>query len=268
EGNNPGCDFVQIDGTLTILGTTATPATVRVKSLQLSNVTGNVFNFNSANAYTWRILSTSDGITGFSRNVINFDASGFTNSLGTGALFLDISADGRDLLVRFVPTLPNLSLNQPVWTSQGPTYITGNGNSIIPPDDPATGAIQAIAVHPTNPNTAWIGTVNGGVWMTNNLNWSRTNGINDDSLGGIDDALETPTWTPLGQNLPSLATATLAVSPYDRFGVIVTNATPLNQMVLFLGTGSFSSSADGGTAAGLFRSLDGGTTWAEVGNFD
>lgn len=268
EGNNPGWDFQKITGSLNVIATTATPATVRVKSLQLSNSPGNVSNFNSANAYTWRILSTTTGITGFSRAVVNLNTTGFTNSIGSGAFGLDLSADGRDLMLRFVPTLPNLSFAQPVWTAQGPTYITGNQNSILPPDDPATGAVQAVAPHPTNPNIAWIGSVNGGIWMTTNLNWSRTNGINDDSIGPVDDAAETPTWIALGQNLPSLAITAITVSAFDRFGAVVTNATPLNQMVLLAGTGSYSSSERGGAAAGLFRSLDGGTTWEETGNFD
>ncbi|MBC7852688.1 MAG: hypothetical protein IAF94_04555, partial [Pirellulaceae bacterium] len=268
EGNNPGWDFQKVTGGVTIISTPASKATIRVKSLQLNNTPGNVSNFNPANAYTWRILSTTTGISGFSRSVINLDTTGFTNAMGPGALLVDISADGRDLLLRFVPTLPYLSFNQPVWTSQGPTYITGNENSILAPNDPASGAVQAIAVHPTNPNVAWIGAVNGGIWMTTNLNWSTTNNINDDNLGGVDDPAETPTWTAIGQNLPSIAIAGLAVSPYDPSGAAVTNATPLNQIILYAGTGSFSSSAQGGTAAGLFRSLDGGTTWTRIGNFE
>src|SRR3982751_5464194 len=47
----------------------------------------------------------------------------------------DVSGDGRDLLLRFLPVLPNLSFPQPVWTSQGPSDFTGNQNSILPPDD-------------------------------------------------------------------------------------------------------------------------------------
>ncbi|NOS70945.1 MAG: LEPR-XLL domain-containing protein [Verrucomicrobia bacterium] len=267
EGNNPGWDFQKINGSLTMVATTANPATIRVKSLQLNNAPGNVTNFNSATAYTWRILSTTSGIIGFNRSVVTLNAANFTNSLGSGALVLDVSADGRDLLVRFVPTLPNLAIGQPVWTSQGPTYITGNENSILSPDDPASGAVQVIAVHPTDPRIAWLGSVNGGIWRTSNLDWSTTNGINDNGVGGTDEAAETPTWIPLGQDLPSLAIASLAVSPFDSLNNPVTNATPFSQMVLFASTGSFSSSARGGTAAGLFRSLNGGASWTEVGNF-
>lgn len=267
EGNNPGWDFQRVTGTVTMVSTPAAPATVRVKSLLPSNAPGNVFNFNPASAYTWRILSSTGGITGFNPAVVSLDTTSFTNPFGAGAFSLDLSADGRDLLVRFVPSTPAVTFNPPAWTPQGPSYITGNDNSILPPDNPAGGAVQAIAVHPTNPNVAWLGSVNGGIWMTTNLQWSRTNGINDDNLGGVDDALETPSWTPLGQNLPSLGIANLAVSPFDASNAAVTNNTSLNQIILYASTGTFSSSARGGTAAGLFRSMDGGASWLEVGNF-
>jgi hypothetical protein len=54
----------------------------------------------------------------------------------------------------------------------------------------------------------------------------------------------------------------------DADGNAVSNATPANKLVLFAGTGTFSSAGNGGESAGLFRSKDGGATWTEVGNFD
>jgi len=67
EGSNPGWDFEKITGSLTITATNVTQATIRVKSLQLNNSPGALFNFNAANTYTWRILSTTNGIAGFKR---------------------------------------------------------------------------------------------------------------------------------------------------------------------------------------------------------
>ncbi|MCI0537323.1 MAG: MSCRAMM family adhesin SdrC, partial [Verrucomicrobiales bacterium] len=60
----------------------------------------------------------------------------------------------------------------------------------------------------------------------------------------------------------------LAVSPFDADGTRVNERTPAGQLVLYAGTGSFSSAHNGGPAAGLFRSRDGGVTWQEVGQFD
>src|SRR6266700_4259777 len=44
------------------------------------------------------------------------------------------------------------------WVSEGPVTGTSQIN----------GAIEAIAVHPTDPNILYVGSVNGGVWKTTN----------------------------------------------------------------------------------------------------
>ena len=54
--------------------------------------------------------------------------------------------------------------NSPQWTEQGPLpYSRGFG---LAPNlwDPAAGAVQAVAVDPTDPLTMYVGTTNGGVW--------------------------------------------------------------------------------------------------------
>ncbi|HWX21063.1 MAG TPA: LEPR-XLL domain-containing protein, partial [Candidatus Binatia bacterium] len=63
----------------------------------------------------------------------------------------------------------------PQWTQQGPGPIQGSsavalslGNNV------AAGAIQAIAVDPANPNIVYVGTVNGGVWMTTDITATAT----------------------------------------------------------------------------------------------
>ena len=126
------------------------------------------------------------------------------------------------------------------WAEQGPGPILygGYGGQVegIPllgdPDaNPLAGAIEAIAVHPTDPDILFAGTVNGGIWRTENAR---------DEL---------PSWEPLTDDLPSLAIGALAFSPLDT-------------QVLYAGTGSFSSAGfDGGVGAGLYKSSDGGDTW-------
>ena len=82
--------------------------------------------------------------------------------------------------------------------------------------------------------------VNGGVWRTKD--------------GGTN-------WEPLTDQLPSLSIGTIGIASEDADGKIVDANTPLDKLVLYAGTGSFSSfSSRGGFTVGLFKSLDGGDT--------
>src|SRR6476469_1873444 len=77
------------------------------------------------------------------------------------------------------PTLENLEPrtmlaatlnNTPTWIEQGPGPIINaglvelNGNGTKDSADVDVGAVQAIAVDPTNANHVFAGTVNGGIW--------------------------------------------------------------------------------------------------------
>src|SRR5437868_1866099 len=53
----------------------------------------------------------------------------------------------------------------PDWLEQGPGPITGSMVTGIP-NQPVTGAVSAIATHPTNANIIWVGTSGGGIWKT------------------------------------------------------------------------------------------------------
>jgi hypothetical protein len=118
------------------------------------------------------------------------------------------------------------------WVEQGPGPILFESNTRLPPDNPASGAVNAVAPSPTNPNLLYVGTVNGGIWRTTNLT-------------AVD-----PTWTPLtDQQLPALSIRSLAISPADP-------------NTIFAGTGSSSSLASlGSPGFGVARSTDGGETW-------
>jgi len=133
------------------------------------------------------------------------------------------------------------------WQEQGPGSITTDDFGALA-RLPASGAIQAIAVHPQNPDIVFVGTVNGGIWRSTDANAAS------------------PQWDPLTDTARSLAIGDVAISPIDRTGAPLTAATPLDRMVVYAGTGSFSSTGGlGGQASGVLKTLDGGNTWSQTG---
>lgn len=145
----------------------------------------------------------------------------------------------------------------PRWSELGPGPTTGNGNVAGNPGSllasqqfPVAGAVEAIAVSPTDPNLIFVGTVNGGVWRTSST--TPTDGIDNDENGVVDD--EMPSWTPLTDQFGSLAISALAFSPLDPSG-----------NTLFAGTGQFSNGIVGGPGVGLLRTTNGGDEWMPLG---
>jgi len=124
----------------------------------------------------------------------------------------------------------------PDWLDQGPAPTTGGQVFLAAPDDAVSGAVESLAAHPTNPDILYAGGVLGGVWKTTNATSA------------------TPNWTPLTDQLPTLAISDLAFSPLDG-----TNNT------LFAGTGGFSNGLFNGPAQGILRTTDGGATWQQFG---
>ncbi|HEV7132735.1 MAG TPA: hypothetical protein VGN27_03260, partial [Gaiellaceae bacterium] len=124
----------------------------------------------------------------------------------------------------------------PSWVEQGPGPITATSSYA-----PYSGAVESLAIDPFNESIMYAGTVNGGIWFS-------------DTAGA--------TWTPLTDRLPTLAIGSLTIAPRDAFGKLVDGNTPRNELVIYAGTGSFSSfSSQGGLSLGLLRSMDGGNTW-------
>src|SRR5207248_2804631 len=100
--------------------------------------------------------------------------------------------------------------------------------------NPVYGAVNVLAVHPTNPNILLIGAVNGGVWRT-------TNATNAN-----------PTWTPTTDFIGSLSIGALS---FDR----------ANSNIVYAGIGRFSSLAGtGGARDGLYISTNGGLSFAPI----
>ncbi|MEM9531570.1 MAG: Ig-like domain-containing protein [Pseudomonadota bacterium] len=126
---------------------------------------------------------------------------------------------------------------QPEWVAEGPAPINNGqveGSSIN--NGEVSGAIHAVAPHPTNPDILFVGAVNGGIWRTDS---ARAN---------------FPSWVNQTPNLPSTSIGALAFDPTDN-----TNNT------LVAGSGRFSSFANvGGRRIGLLRTTDGGATWNPI----
>src|SRR5262249_6049641 len=123
------------------------------------------------------------------------------------------------------------------WTFEGPAPIL-NAGSTIAPNNPATGAVQSVAVNPTNAQQIYVGTVNGGIWRTNNADPNNPGAV---------------TWTPLTDQQASLAIGSIEFSPMDDSG-----------NTIYAGTGSYSNltwQTPPSTAIGILRTTDGGATW-------
>jgi hypothetical protein len=122
------------------------------------------------------------------------------------------------------------------WLSKGPAPGI-NGQENVPPNNQINGAIQAIAVDPTNANVMYVGSVNGGIWKTTNA------------------TAASPKWVPLTDKLPSLSIGALELDPTDA-----------THQTLIAGIGSTSSFFLSDQLTGVLRSTDGGATWSQLGN--
>jgi hypothetical protein len=103
------------------------------------------------------------------------------------------------------------------WTALGPTNVGGR--------------IRSIAIHPTQYNKVWVGSVSGGLWLSTNF-----------GLGG---------WAPVNDFMANLAISSIVISPS-------------NTNVMYAGTGEGFFNADAVRGAGVFKSTDGGVTWSAL----
>ncbi|MCE5266813.1 MAG: hypothetical protein LLG00_02875, partial [Planctomycetaceae bacterium] len=129
------------------------------------------------------------------------------------------------------------------WTAIGPSPIDyGQTENVAPTTtsgqylNQVTGAVQAVAAHPTNANILYVGTTNGGIWRTDNAQAAN------------------PTWTALTDTTKSLSIGSLSFDPTDATG-----------QTLVAGIGRFSDySRVGGSLTGILRTTNGGTTWTQL----
>ncbi len=115
-----------------------------------------------------------------------------------------------------------------MWTLIGPQRETGLGANFGNPL--STGRTTALAIHPSAPNTVYLGGAAGGVWRTTN--------------GGA-------SWANLNfDQQPSLAIGAIEIAPSDA-------------MTIYVGTGENHFAFDNYYGAGIIKSTDGGTTWTQ-----
>jgi photosystem II stability/assembly factor-like uncharacterized protein len=120
------------------------------------------------------------------------------------------------------------------WTKQGPAPSTDTNIENVP-DNEVVGAIHDVAPHPTNSNIVYVGTVNGGIWRTENAQDKN------------------PTWTNLTDGISLQSGASLSISALEFDPTDVTHQT------LIAGIGRVSSYLRvGGTGVGPLRTSDGG----------
>lgn len=125
----------------------------------------------------------------------------------------------------------------PAWVAQGPGPITG-GYTLGLADNPVSGAIQSVAVHPTDPNVVYVGTVNGGIWQSKNAQQVDPSNFSDRNVH----------WTPRTERFPSLSINSIVFDASDR-------------NIVYAGTGTTSSANLGEGGTGLIRTLNGGADW-------
>lgn len=146
--------------------------------------------------------------------------------------------DPAEFRVQTVPPPRPLNRGAVSWVHLGPSP-TRNAQVTVPPDNEVAGAVQRLAAHPSNANILYIGSVNGGIWRTNNA------------------TAASPTWTPLSDDLPSQSIGAIAFDPLDG-----------THNTLIAGTGRWSNFGQrGDDEIGIYYTTNGGSGWSLLGGF-
>ncbi len=127
-----------------------------------------------------------------------------------------------------------------VWVPQGPApaFFTADFPTVlVPPNSPIAGALEVVVAHPTDPDILWVGSVNGGVFRTDNA------------------TSPFPAWVPQTDGMPSLSIGALELDPTDGTH---------NTLLAGIGRQSSFGGDTGGVLAGVLRTTNGGDTWTAL----
>ena len=180
----------------------------------------------------------------------------------------------RQLYIQQLPGGAGVS-GVPTWVSLGPTTENHWQNGTPPNPQINSGRLNAILVNPANPDTVYVIASTGGLWKTTNfsqpnLSWSpKSDAIGTDGVGS----------GALGKNPDTIYLGT--GDPFDSFfgGAVVRStdggntwgsAVQLAASVTLDLKVDTSGSVDivlVGTNNGLYRSVNGGVSFASVGTF-
>jgi photosystem II stability/assembly factor-like uncharacterized protein len=138
------------------------------------------------------------------------------------------------------------SFTNDFWLQLGPQFtrqsLLAEQNS---PSNKGIGRLSCITFHPTNPNIFWVGASSGGVWKTSNGGYS---------------------WQPLTDKLPVLRTSDIAVDPKNpNILYVVTGDFDYYSFSFFNPNSTSSLIRPSATGSGVFKSVDGGSTWKATG---
>jgi hypothetical protein len=150
-GGANGWDLISVGGTFTITATPASPFRINLWTLAATgpDVSGAAVGFDPAQSYSWKLVSTTGSISGFSPDkfTVNTAATngtdGFANPLQGGVF--RVSASATDLLLDYVPSLPppaltiniasgtvtQLNAGYPVLTGNTPIEKAGKGTLVL-----------------------------------------------------------------------------------------------------------------------------------------
>jgi hypothetical protein len=136
-----------------------------------------------------------------------------TLSAGSGSLASESAASGSFAGA----SVSAASIGAPAWTPIGPAPLP-NGQT-FGVTQAVSGRVSAIAIHPTNPDIAYVGTAQGGVYRTLD--------------GGA-------TWTAVFDNAQTLAVGSIAIAPSQP-------------STIYVGTGEGNFSCDTYFGVGVYR---------------
>ena len=100
-GSDPGWDWQNITGTLTISATSGSKFTTYLATLA-GNTAGSAANFNSAYCYAWPIATASGGIVDFAADAFTVNKDGFVNTVPAEAAF-SVTNYGPSMYVVYTP---------------------------------------------------------------------------------------------------------------------------------------------------------------------